>query len=231
MKGILRDTLQESPESLALCESYANQNGFFNIDFLLDKMIYPDNAFNTLLIIDELEDELASIVRQSLAFPVETLTIGRFRSPEGETVYEFEPFLYDLSIQGATVKSEKGNTPAIDPSEIDTIVVPARKEGFKETFIGENMWRAVRIHSSMLPKIRYVATYQVAPDSAITYIGEVDRIEPWKDTGKYALYFKEPAREITPIRLVPGGEISAPQAPRYTSLKRIQNAKNLDEVF
>ncbi len=46
--------------------------------------------------------------------------------------------------------------PAIDPTEIDTIVVPALEEGFKETFIGENMWRAVHLHSSMQPKLKYV---------------------------------------------------------------------------
>jgi hypothetical protein len=155
----------------------------------------------------------------------------RFRSPTGEAVYQFEPFLYDLSTQGATVAAVAGNTPSIDPAEIDTIVVPAREDGFKETFLGENMWRAVRIHSSMIPKIRYLATYQVAPESAITHIAEVARIEPWKDSGKYALYFKEAARKIGPLKLVSGGKVAAPQASRYTSFARLQKAKTLDDVF
>ena len=163
MKGILRDTLQKSPEALARCEDYATQNGFNNIDFLLEQMIYLENAFNALLIIDDLEEELESIVRSSLRFPVETLTVLRFCSPSGEAVYQFEPFLYDLSTQGATVAADAGNTPAIDPSEIDTIVVPAREDGFRETFLGENMWRAIRIHSSMIPKIRYLAAYPNRP--------------------------------------------------------------------
>ena len=59
-------------------------------------------------------------------------------------VYQFEPFLYDLSRQSATPTADAGNTPAIDPSEIDTIIVPAREDGFRETFLGENMWRAIR---------------------------------------------------------------------------------------
>jgi len=231
MKGILRDTLQKSPEALAQCESYATQNGFNNIDYLLEQMIYPENAFNALLIIDDLEEELESIVRSSLRFPVETLTVSRFRAPEGDVVCHFEPFLYDLSMQEATVAADEGNTPRIDPAEIDTIVVPAREDGFKETFLGENMWRAIRIHSSMIPKIRYLAAYQVAPESAITYIAEVARIEQWKDSGKYALYFKEPARKISPLKLVSGGKVAAPQASRYTSFDRIQKAKTLDDVF
>lgn len=83
MKGILRDTLQKSPEALARCEIYATQNGFSNIDYLLEQMIYPEKAFNALLIIDYLDEELESIVRSSLSFPVETLTITRFHSPPG----------------------------------------------------------------------------------------------------------------------------------------------------
>ncbi len=143
MKSILREALQKSPEppeipsALSICETYATKNGFSNIDYLLERMIYPENAFNALLIIDDLEDELESIVRSSLRFPVETLTVARFRSPAGEAVYQFDPFLYDLSKQSATVSAETGNTPAIDPSEVDTIVVPAREDGFKETFLGK----------------------------------------------------------------------------------------------
>lgn len=231
MKGILRETLQKSPEAVARCEAYATAHGFNNIDYLLERMLYADDAFNALLIIDKLEEELESIVRSSLRFPVETLEVQRFRSATGEAVYQFEPFLYDLSTQEATRTTEPGNTPAIDPAEIDTIVVPAREDGFKETFLGENMWRAVRIHSSMIPKIRYVAAYQVAPESAITHIAEVARIEQWKDSGKYALYFKEPARKIGPLRLVPDGEVSPLYSSRYTSFARLEKAKTLDDVF
>ena len=231
MKGILRDTLQKSPETVARCEAYAVANGFNNIDYLLERMIYAEDAFNALLIIDELEEELESIVRSSLRFPVETLEVQRFRSGMGEVVYQFEPFLYDLSAQSATVAGESGNTPAIDPAEIDTVVVSAREDGFNETFLGENRWYAIRIHSSMIPKLRYLATYQIAPVSAITHIAEVASVEPWKDSGKYVLNFKEPARKIGPLPLVSGGKVTAPQAPRYTSSVRLQKAKTLDDVF
>ncbi|MEO7932227.1 MAG: hypothetical protein ABIT76_03610 [Chthoniobacterales bacterium] len=231
MKGILRESLQKNLEALARCEAYATANGFSNIDYLLEQMIYPDNAFNALVIIDELEEELESIVRSSLRFPVETLEVVRFRSATGEAIYQFEPFLYDLSKQSVTVAAESGNTPAIDPAEIDTVVVSAREDGFKETFLGEDRWYAIRIHSSMIPKLRYLATYQIAPVSAITYIAEIASIEPWKDSGKYVLNFKEPAKKIGPLPLVSGGKVSAPQAPRYTSSARLTKAKTLDDVF
>jgi len=231
MKGVLRNTLQRSEAALACCESYAVTNKFNNIDYLLEQMIYPEDAFNALVIIDDLEDELESILHSSLRFPVETSTVKRFRSEDGEVVYQFEPFLYDLSIENLTEEADAGNRPAIDPSEIDTIVVPAREEGFREVFLGENMWRAIRMHSSMIPKIRYVAGYQVAPESAITHVAEVAKIEPWKDTQKYALYFKEPAKTIDRIPLVPGGRVKGPQNSRYTSMTRLKTAKTLDDLF
>ncbi|MEQ8819421.1 MAG: hypothetical protein RLY93_04200 [Sumerlaeia bacterium] len=231
MKGFLRDTIQQDPQVLKTCEEYAIKNGFNNIDYLLERMIYEEDAFNTLLIIDELDEELESIVRSSLAFPVETLTLQRFRTEDGQVAYSFDPFLYDLSIQASTTGMDEGNQPSVDPADIDTIVVPARKEGFEEVFLGEDMWRAVRIHSSMIPKIKYIASYQVAPISAITHIAPVARIEPWKDTGKYALIFLEPAQKVGPLKLVQRGKVSAPQASRYTSRERIINAKSLDDVF
>lgn len=231
MKNILRDHLLKSPETVRRCEAYAQQNGFSNLDYLLEQMIYPDNAFNCLIIIDELEEELESILHSSLRFPVETLTVQRFRSAEGKAIYGFDPFLYELSSQSATIAADSGNTPAIDPAEIDTVVVAAREDGFKETFLGENRWHHIRIHSSMLPKIKYLATYQVHPERAITHVAEVASIEPWKDTGKYVLNFKGPAKAIERIPLVPNGRVLAPQSPRYTSFARLLKAKNLDEVF
>ncbi len=233
-KNILSQALHKDEAALTKCEQYAVANGFRNADYLLERMIYTDNAdvaFNVLLIIDRLEDELEKILHFSLGFPVETLTIERFRSTGTEVVYHFEPFLYDISVQNAAKAVEPGNTPAIDPSEIDTIVVPAQEEGFVETFLGENMWRAVRIHASMIPKIHHVAAYQVSPRSAITYVAEVDHIEPWQDSGKYALYFKAPARQITPLQWVPGGKVTPLQNLRYTSLAKLQKAKTLDDVF
>lgn len=231
MKGILREAVQKSVEILASCETYAASNGFSNIDYLLEQMIYPEKAFNALVIIDELDEELENILHSSLRFPVETLVIERYRSSDGQSAYHFEPFLYDLSSQSSTLTAEVGNTPAIDPSEIDTIVVPAREEGFNEVLLGENRWYAIRIHSSMIPKIRYLAGYQVAPVSAITHVAEVASIEPWKDTQKYCVNFKEPVRRIGPIPLVPRGRVTAPQNIRYTSFSRLQKARSLDDVF
>ncbi len=80
-------------------------------------------------------------------------------------------------------------------------MVPAREEGFQDTFLKENRWYAVRIHGTMRPQIKYIAAYQVAPQSAITYMAPVSSIEPWDETKKFVVNFAEPARKIGPIPL------------------------------
>jgi hypothetical protein len=37
------------------------------------------------------------------------------------------------------------------------IVVPANEEGFQEVFLGQDCWYEIRISSSMIEKIKYIA--------------------------------------------------------------------------
>ncbi len=69
-------------------------------------------------------------------------------------------------------------SPAVVKGQLDTIVVPAQKDGFDETFIGENSWYAIRISGGMLSKIKFIAAYQTQPESAVTHYAPVARIEP-----------------------------------------------------
>ena len=82
----------------------------------------------------------------------------------------------------------------------------------------------------MIPKIKYIAAYRVAPKSAITHVAPVASIEQWKDTRKYVVNFVGHAADIGPIDLA-RGSTKAPQNPRYTSKARLDKAKTLDEVF
>ncbi len=122
-------------------------------------------------------------------------------------------------------------TETIQPRDVDTIVVPAQEEGFQEVFLRENRWYAIRMHESMIPQIKYIAVYRVAPISAVTHWAPVNNIVPWQDTGKFVVNFTEPAKEIEHINLVPKSRVKAPQAPRYTSFSRLQQAKTLDDLF
>jgi hypothetical protein len=83
----------------------------------------------------------------------------------------------------------------------------------------------------MIPQIKHIAAYRVAPISAITHIAPVKSIEQWKDTNKYILHFSEPAKKISPVKLVPKGKVKALQNSRYTSLEKLQSAKTLEDAF
>ena len=103
-----------------------------------------------MVIIDEMSDVLQNVLVRKFQFGVEVLELARYENDQGARVYQFEPFLADLTPDGG---------PPTPPEEIDTVVVPAREEGFKEIFLGENRWRAVRIHGTMRPQIKYIAAY------------------------------------------------------------------------
>lgn len=227
VKEVLRGALKAEPAAEARVLKYATDNGFENIDYLLEQMVHRKESFNALVIIDEINDELETILKEKFRFPVELLTLERFRSGSGDIVYKFDPLLADVD------SSDEGSTlPQLDPAELDTVVVPAQEEGFNETFIGENRWHHIRMSAAMIPQIKWIATYRVAPISAITHVAKVAKIQPYKDTGKYELIFEGPAVELKkPIRLIPKSAVKALQAPRYTAHSRLIKAKDLNEAF
>ena len=234
LKAILKEAIKADKAGLQMCESYAAANGFDNVDYLLERLIQKENAFNALVIIDELDDELETLLLSRFKFPVEILTVRRFKTSQGQTAYEFDPFLADLAGPAKETDAHAvAGASEVDPSELDTVVVPAQEDGFKETFIDENRWYQIRIHSSMVSRIKHIAAYRTAPISAITHVAAVKDIALWKDGPKYVLNFMEPAKEISSIKLVPkpNGTVKAPQGPRYTSYARLMKATNLDEAF
>lgn len=220
VKNIIKDMLYKRPDEWKKCEEFAKKHNYDNVDFLLESIIHKKDSFNALLIIDDLSEELETVLISRFRFPVEITTIKRFKNQKDEVLYEFEPFLNEII----------EDTEKIDISDIDTIVIPAREEGFNEVFLGENCWYAVRLNASMIPKIKYIAAYQIAPISAITYIAEVKSIEQYKDTNKYIISFIEPAEKI---KKVPLGHAKgkAPQSLRYSSKSKIISASTLDNVF
>ncbi|WP_321873609.1 GIY-YIG nuclease family protein [Burkholderia ubonensis] len=117
-----------------------------------------------------------------------------------------------------------------DSEKFDTIVVPAREEGFNRRYLGENCWFAVRINAKHIPKLKYIVAYQVAPVAAITHIAEIESIVPYNDTGKYMIHFKGAAKEIGPIPRPLDSEVNM-QSPRYALRGKVLAAKNLDQVW
>ncbi len=111
---------------------------------------------------------------------------------------------------------------------LDTIVVPAHDEGFEGVFLRENAWYAIRISGGMRAKIKWLAVYRIRPISAITHLAEVVSIEPYGESGKFKVNVGA-IEETEPITLGENPNI-APQAPRYTSLKKLKEAKTLADL-
>jgi hypothetical protein len=136
--------------------------------------------------------------------------------------------------------SDSGSEVAVEPPPaaapfVDTIVCPARDEGFDSAFLGQHAWWAIRIGAANIPKIRYIAMYRVAPISAITHYGEVDRIEPYvgggASDGKYKLILKgDPVALPNPVKIGKNSHLK-PQGPKYAQLDAILHAKTLDDLF
>ncbi len=230
VKTVLFNALQAQSVTRQLFEQYAASHGYRNLDHLLDALVY-DAPFAALVIIDELPDNLENVLVRKFQFGVEVLELGRYEDAMGDRMYQFVPFLADITGDTVGVATAGAEGPAVDVTELDTIVVPAREDGFQETFLGENRWYAIRIHSSMRSQIKYIAVYRVAPQSAITHIGTVASVEPWKDSGKYVVNLIAPAASIGPVPLLKGGRVKGPQNLRYTSRTRLEQAQSLDDLW
>lgn len=151
---------------------------------------------------------------------------------KGERIHRFDPFLADVEAVDVETDEDK---PAQerrprDPSGLDTIVVPALKDGSEKVFLGQDRYK-VRIHPAMIPQLRYVAVYRTAPVSAITHYAPIRSIEPWENSGKMVINFAEPARELGPLKLTRSGRVKHLQGLRYTTFKKLKNATSLDEAF
>jgi regulator of RNase E activity RraB len=230
VKRVLLAALNDRQEAKRQCEQYVVRNGFRSLDYLLEYLVF-ESPFAALVVIDEMPENLENVLSEKFKFGVEVLELRRYENSEGAEIFRFDPFLADVVQEFFTAQGEAGELTVVDVTSLDTVVVPAREEGFQEVFLGENRWYAVRIHGSMRPQIKYIAAYQVSPVSAITYIAPVKSIETWKESAKTVLNFAEPARPIGPIRLLKGGRVKAPQNLRYTTKTRIENAKTLDDIW
>jgi len=140
-----------------------------------------------------------------------------------------------LGINAFTPPKQDEHSDQVQPvgsesGKFDTIVVPAREEGFKQRFLNENCWFAVRINAKYISKLKFIAAYQVAPVGAITHIAEIAEIVPYNNTGKYMLKFKAAATAIVPIPRADGSEINM-QSSRYALRDKLLIAKNLDLVW
>lgn len=217
LENIIKDKRKKETVELGLKKA-----GYRNIDAFLESLIF-EKPVAAIVIVDENTDDLGNVLNQ-LTMKTDTIEFQTFVF-KNKRIYRFTPFQQEIRLLTEAKK------PRIKIEEIDTIVVPANEEGFKEVFLKQKCWYQIRISNAMIERIKYIAGYQTAPISAITYFAEVARIEKYRNTGKYIVYFKNRARKIGPVKLSNKDKGLAPQAPRYTSFRRLKSAKTIGDVF
>ncbi len=222
IKKFLLDFMITDKVMYEFVEKRSEIAGYRNIDAFLDALIF-DIPVAAIVIIDKLSTELENVLGQ-LTMDTDIIEFQTFVCGN-EKIHKFIPFNEEIR------EIEESNKKDVSVEELNTIVVPAQAEGFQLEFIEKNCWFSIRISSSMLNRIKYIAAYQVAPVSAITHVAEVSKIEKYKDTNKYIVYFKNPAKEISHVLLDTNKKGTAPQAPRYTIYKKLMKAKVLSDVF
>lgn len=225
VKKFLTDYLKENSKEEQKVNRLLPETPYKNYSDLLDAVVM-EQTMDFAIIIDDTTDELERVVSP---FHPEIIVLKKFQSKDNEIVYHVE--LDSLTPEIVQIKNSNKNGMRNSP-EIDTIVCPAQEDGFNEVFLKEHRWFQIRIHPSKILKIKYLAMYESAPISAINYIGEVKEIKPYKNTGRYEVVLKGPARKLnTPIKLSDDNSNIAPQAPRYTISSLFEGATKLEDIF
>jgi hypothetical protein len=217
IKSMLLKAINNDKDLLNKAEKLTKKIKFQNIGEVLDYAIYK-NEFGFVIVIDEINQDLYSVTRE-LARQPELLQIQKYKAKDGTLLYTYEELL------GEVVEAKSPWIKDID--DIDTMVAPAKEEGFKRVFLGQKEWYAVRIASSVIPRLKYLAMYEVSPVSAIRWVGKIESIQPYEDTGKYRIYLSE-INKIEPIKL--GNPKYTPYGPRYTTYELLQKAKDLGDL-
>jgi hypothetical protein len=232
IREFLMANIRKTPLHLERLEAACKKSSSPNVDHYLDRAIYGE--FRALVVIDEAKPELFRVLEKIHA-DISVLELKTFESDSGERFHLFDT-LYDVEEPDAeretatNVGSDEGRAArARRRANSDTVIVPARSEGFQSVFLGENQWRAIRIGAGMKDRLKYIAAYQVAPISAVTHIAEIAEIKLYKDTGKYAVLFKRPAEEIRHVPIQKGH--NGPQSPVYARRDRLLASNTLEDAL
>jgi hypothetical protein len=145
-------------------------------------------------------------------------------------IYRILPIIDFKIFQSPQVDTSSNKIDIIVNEDKNTVVVPARSDGFKRVFLGENCWHAIRISGGMINRIKYIAAYQTSPVSAVTHYAQVARIESYGNEGKYKLIFSEPAT-ILDKQIPLGGSSSQMQRSRYTNFNKLFTSESISDLF
>jgi hypothetical protein len=218
------EVIKSSSKIISEINAYLKETPFSNIDELMNFLV--EKRIKIVLVIDEATSDLNDSLDVFRDRP-DVVTIKRYVNDKA-LAYIYEPMREEL----IDIETKKKSTEELD---FDTIVCPAFEDGFKHAYIDNNAWWAIRISQKAREQLRYLAIYEKSPVAAVRHYAEIERIEPYKDSGKFKVYLKN-KKTISPVELdksekgiSPKGV--APQGPRFTTLAKLLKAKRISELW
>ena len=218
----LLDVIKSNPNLHGEIKHHLENTQFSNVDELMNFLV--DGRIKIVLVIDEATSDLNDSLDVFRERP-DVVTMKRYVH-NNKIVYFYEPMREELQ----DLESKKKSSRKDEQLDFDTIVCPAFKDGFNHAYVKNHAWWAIRISQKAREQLRYLAIYEKAPVAAVKHYAKIDRIEPYKDSGKFIVYLKN-KKTIAPIELDKDRKGVAPQSSRFTTLNKLLRAKKLSELW
>jgi len=220
IRDMLIKAIQAEPSTKKEIDSYLLQTVFKTVTELM--LFLTENDIKIVIAINEITADL-NLAFKIFRNPPDVVLLQRYVCGS-DVSYYYEPMRDEIE----DIETERTKTgKAVD---FDTVVCAAFEDGFKHAYLENNAWWAIRLSQEAREKLKYLAIYEKSPIAHISHYSEIERIEPYKDTGKYILYLKN-KKTVKPIKLGGAKKGEAPQAPRYTTLEKLLSAKSISELW
>lgn len=221
IRDILIKAIESEPATKKEIEKYLPQTVFKTVTELM--LFLTEHDIKIVIAINEVTADL-NLAFKIFRNPPDVVLLQRYTC-ESDVAYYYEPMREEIE----DIELEKLKTgEAVD---FDTVVCAAFEDGFKHAYMENNAWWEIRLSQKARENLKYLAIYEKSPIAHISHYAEIERIEPYKDTGKYILHLKN-KKTIKPIKL--SGKIKrgeAPQSPRYTNLSKLLKAKTVGDLW
>ena len=220
IRTLLISAIEANPEISKQVDKNLAQTTFRNLTELILYLV--EGEIKVVLAINEISADL-NLALKIFKNPPDTVLLQRYRSG-GNISYYYEPMRDEVE----DIDTQKRKS--VDAVEFDTVVCAAYPDGFKDAYLDKSAWWAIRLSQAAREQLKYLAIYEKSPVAHISHYAEIDRIEPYKDSGKYIVYLKN-KKTIKPIKLGQARHGDAPQSPRYTTLEHLLKAKKITDLW
>jgi hypothetical protein len=217
----LLEEIKRSPILLREINTYIEISPFDNVDELMNQLV--EKTIKIIVVIDEATNDLNAVLDVYRERP-DVVTLKRYLF-KNKIAYIYESLHEEFQgITGKNKKDFKINT------EFDTVVCAAFQDGFKRAYEDNDAWWAIRLSQKAREQLRFLAIYEKNPVMKIRHYAEIERIEPYQDSGKFKVFLKN-KKKISPIELDKAKKGVAPQSPRFTTLKKLLKAKKISQLW